>query len=227
MMDPRTSHMYVCSDQNARYKIRQESLRVKKRMPSLCYFREDMDPINGSLCVRNIWLLRMVWWSQTVKRMMVETLGSRREQTLDSEGEEGRFLLIAHQRLQTRKDCWDGTKCKMKEYERAYNIQRTDRSSIFFFAGDLWNCEQRCQVAISLDNPSDLSNIGGGVSDGESRTDLHYKQKICHQYSTTSSIESYPSSSSSCSFSSFSSSSSSLPSTSWSSGDLVVSPVGK
>jgi hypothetical protein len=27
-----------------------------------------------------------------------------------------------------------GTKRKMKEYERAYNIQRTDRSSIFFFA---------------------------------------------------------------------------------------------
>jgi hypothetical protein len=27
-----------------------------------------------------------------------------------------------------------GTKRKMKEYEQTYNIQRTDRSSIFFFA---------------------------------------------------------------------------------------------
>jgi hypothetical protein len=36
----------------------------------------------------------------------------------------------------------NGTKRKIKEYERAYNIQQTDRSSIFFFAietsGGLW-----------------------------------------------------------------------------------------
>jgi hypothetical protein len=31
-------------------------------------------------------------------------------------------------------DKYAGTKRKMKEYERAYNMQRTDRSSIFFFA---------------------------------------------------------------------------------------------
>ena len=98
-MDPLTSHMYVCSDQNARNKIRNTMDRkVCESLKKIAkpYFRGmGMDPMNGEpLCAEYLTLKDGVVIpdreendDRNTGRMMIETL--------DSEGEEGRFLLIA------------------------------------------------------------------------------------------------------------------------------------
>jgi hypothetical protein len=78
--------------------------------------------------------------------------------------------------------CWDET--QDEEYERADNIQQSE----FYFLLYSRNLADWEKKHVNLYNPSDLPDIGGGVSNGESWADLHYKQKICHQHSTTSSI---------------------------------------
>jgi hypothetical protein len=79
------------------------------------YFREmDMDPINGEpLCAEYL----------TLKDGVVIP---------DREEDDDRNSGVKDYKPGKTADA--GTKRKMKEYERAYNIQRTDRSSIFFFA---------------------------------------------------------------------------------------------
>jgi hypothetical protein len=97
-MDPLASRMNVCSD-NARNKIRNTMDRkVCESLKKIAkpYFREmDMDLINGEpLCAEYLTLKDGVV-IQDREEDDDRNTGPTRERTLDSEGDEGRFWLIA------------------------------------------------------------------------------------------------------------------------------------
>jgi hypothetical protein len=150
-MDPLSSHMYVCSDLPTRNKIRNTMHKkvcesVKKI--SKYYFREvDMDLINGEpLCAEYLPLKVGV---DNPRRRRTEREEEERDSMVRRRADLGfkgrvRSVLVdcttASPLAKEVKDYKPGkaadaaTKRKVKDYQRFYDIQQTNRCSIFFFA---------------------------------------------------------------------------------------------